>query len=66
MVIPYRSGTEEEYSELSQLLEDISTYQRDMQEALLKEKEAKKQKQIDEKEKAEEMRRSAMETLSRK
>ena len=32
-VIPrFRSGTEEEYSELHQLLEDISTYKRDIEE----------------------------------
>ena len=30
--ITKRSGTEEEYSELSQLLQDISTYRRDMEE----------------------------------
>ena len=28
----YRSGTEEEYCELTQLLEDISTYMRDFEE----------------------------------
>ena len=37
----FRSGTEEEFSELVQMLEDISTYQRDMQEAILKQKEEK-------------------------
>ena len=34
-----RSGTEENYSELTQLLEDIFTYQREMQTALSTEKE---------------------------
>lgn len=55
---------EEEYSELTQLLEDISTYQKDVREAQLKEKEEKRQKLIDERQKTEEMRRSAMETIS--
>ena len=61
-----RSETEEEYSELIQLLEDISTYQRDVQSAMLREREGKRQKQLDDKKIAEEMRRSAMETISRK
>ena len=34
-----RSGTEENYSELTQLLEDIFTYQREIQTALSTEKE---------------------------
>ena len=36
-----RSGTEEEYSELSQLLQDIWTYRRDMEDLKRKEKEEK-------------------------
>ncbi|CAH3114398.1 unnamed protein product [Pocillopora meandrina] len=42
-----KSGTEEEYSELSQLLQDISTYRRDMEEykaKTAKDKEQKKRK----------------------
>ncbi|CAH3124425.1 unnamed protein product [Pocillopora meandrina] len=42
-----KSGTEEEYSELSQLLQDISTYRRDMEEykaKTAKDKEQKKKK----------------------
>ena len=62
----YRSGTEEEYTELVQLLEDISSYRRDVEEALEKEKEKRKQKEINDKRTGVEMRKSAMETLSRK
>lgn len=61
-----RSGTEEEYSELVQLLEDISTYQRDMQTAIVQQKEKKKQKEMSDKSIGEEMRKAAMESLSRK
>ena len=39
-----KSGTEEEYDELTQLLEDIFTYRRDVLAALSKEKEEKKKK----------------------
>ena len=62
----FRSGTEEEYSELVQLLEDISTYQRDMQEAILKQKEEKKQKETNDRNIGVEMRKAAMETFSHK
>ena len=61
-----RSGTEEEYTELLQLLEDISAYQRDVQDAISKEKESKRQKEIYDKKIGEDMRKSAMETLHRK
>ena len=47
-----------------QLLEDISTYQRDMQSAILQHKEEKKQKEMSAKSIGEEMRKAAMETLS--
>ena len=64
-----RSGTEEEYGELNQLLEDISSYRRDMKE--LKEKEAMEKEQKKKKEAADqiagtEMRRKAMEGLGSK
>ena len=49
-----------------QLLEDISTYQRDMQEAQQKQKEEKRRKELEDKRIGEEMRKSAMETMSRK
>ena len=42
--ITKRSGTEEEYSELSQLLQDISTYRRDMEEYKVKTAKEKEQK----------------------
>ena len=48
------SGTEENYSELTQLLEDIFTYQRDVQTALSTKKEANK-KDLDGKQMAQEM-----------
>lgn len=45
----FRSGTEEDYTELQQLLEDASTYRRDMQE--LKDMKAKGRANAKEKEK---------------
>ena len=49
-----------------ELLEDISTYQRDMEIAHLKEKEEKKQKEESDRSKGVDMRKAAMETYSRK
>jgi hypothetical protein len=46
-----RSGTEEEYSELNVLLEDITVFRRDLEEARELEKEVKRKKiEEDEKE----------------
>ncbi|XP_068726822.1 plasminogen-binding protein PgbA-like isoform X2 [Montipora capricornis] len=62
-----KSGTEEEYSELSQLLQDISTYRRDMEEnkaKTAKEKEQKKKKEREDKKMGEEIRKKAMEGLA--
>ncbi|XP_068743269.1 DNA ligase 1-like isoform X2 [Montipora capricornis] len=62
-----KSGTEEEYSELSQLLQDISTYRRDMEEnkaKTSKEKEQKKKKEREDKKMGEEIRKKAMEGLA--
>ena len=59
-----RSGSEEEYSELEQLCEDIITYRRDLAETKEKEKEAKKRKDEIERKKAEEMRQAAVERLA--
>ena len=61
-----RSGTEEDYTELSELLEDISVYQRDF--AILKEEEKKKEseKKDDDKRKGEQMRQAAMEGVARR
>lgn len=61
-----RSGTEEDYSELTQLLQDIAEYQRDVLEAQIKEKKQKKRKEAEEKRQAEDMRTSAMMTMSSK
>lgn len=55
---------EEGYTELTQHLEDISMYQRDVQHTLLKNKESKKQKELNSKKHGEDMRQSAMETFS--
>jgi hypothetical protein len=41
----FRSGTEEEYNQLAQLLEDIWTYRRDMEDLKMKEKEEKSRKE---------------------
>lgn len=55
-----RSGTEEEYNHFMQLLEDISTYQRDVQDQKRKKKENKKKKEKEDKQKAMEMRAAAL------
>ena len=47
-----------------QLLEDICTYQRDMQSAVLQHKEEKKQKEMNDKSIGEEMRKADMENLA--
>ena len=60
----YRSGTEEEYCELTQLLEDISTYMRDFEEVKERDKNVKKKKEAEDKSKAEEIRRAAMEGMA--
>ena len=61
-----RSGTEEEYDELSQLLEDINTFRKDAEETQKKEKENKKQKEKEDKRKATEMRDAALLSLGGK
>ena len=61
-----RSGTGEEYSELSQLLQDISTYRRDMEEykaKTAKDKEQKKKIEREDKKMGEEIRKKAVEGL---
>ena len=60
----YRSGTEEEYSELQQLMGDISSYLRDLNAvkvAQAAQKEGQVKKAEEDKRKEEEMRRIAME-----
>ena len=61
-----RSGTEEEYDKLSQLLEDIYTFRKDAEETQKKEKENKKQKEKEDKRKAGEMRDAALLSLGSK
>lgn len=61
-----RSGTGEEYDELSQLLEDIYTVRKDAEETQKKEKENKKQKEKEDKRKAAEMRDAALLSLGSK
>jgi hypothetical protein len=58
-----RSGTEDDYGELSQLLEDILTYRRDCIEAKQVEKEIKMKKEEADKKQAEHIRNSAMGNL---
>ena len=63
----FRSGTEEEYTELQQLLEDVSTYKRDIQD--LKEMKSKQKSNKKEKEKLEkglEMREAALVEMTSK
>ncbi|XP_022806465.1 stress response protein NST1-like [Stylophora pistillata] len=55
-----RSGTEEEYSELIQLLEDINTFRKDMEDEAKKAYETKRRKEKDDREKGEEMREAAL------
>ena len=60
-MITKRPGTEEEYSELSQLLQDIATYRRDIEEHKAKtekEKGQKKMKEREDKKMGEEIRKS--------
>ena len=59
-----RSGTEEEYTELAQLLEDISTYTHDVQVMKTKEKQQRKMKEQGDKMKTECMRKAAMEGMA--
>ena len=61
-----RSGTEEEYSELSQLLEDILLYRRDMADLKAREKEERKKKERGDKQQGLEMRQAAMQGMSSK
>ena len=65
----FRSGTEEEYTELQQLLEDVSTYKRDIQD--LKEMKAKqisnkKEKEKEKLEKGPEMKEAALVEMTSK
>ena len=59
--VMFRSGTEEEYSELEQLLEDIVSYNKDFVYAKEVKKEMHKKKDEEDKQKGIEMRQAAME-----
>lgn len=60
------SGTEEEYTELHQLLEDITTYLKDAAELKKEKGDIRKKKEAEDKRKGEEMRKAAMESLASK
>ena len=59
-----RFGTEEEFTELEQLLEDISTYNEDFEVAVKREEESKLARKKEDKKKGEEMRLAAMTSIS--
>jgi hypothetical protein len=59
-----RSGTEEEYIELEQLLEDISSYKEGLELQRSQAKEAKKRKLEEEKRKGSDITKAAMERMS--
>ena len=61
-----RSGTEEEYNQLHQLLKDIYTFRQDIQEQKRKDKEEKKKKEREEKTNGEEMRAAALSGMASK
>ena len=62
----FRSGTEEEYTELEQLLHDINSFKRDMEELKNKEIMKKKQKQKQDREKGLQMREAALPGMASK
>ncbi|XP_044167220.1 uncharacterized protein LOC122951267 [Acropora millepora] len=61
-----RSGTEEEFTEIQQLCEDILVYRRDMIEIRKIEKESRMRKDQEDKRKGEEMRQAAVERLAKR
>ena len=61
-----RSGTEEDYIELMQLLEDIQQYLQDLALAKAEEMKSATQMRNEDKQKGEEMRKAAMEGMSSK
>ena len=60
----YRSGTEEEYTELQQLLDDIVSYTEAFDLLAQKEEEQKVTQKKEERKKGEEMRQAAMMSMS--
>ena len=65
-IVDFSSGTEEEYSELCQLLEDIASYVKDCDELKKENGKMRKKKEAEDKQKGEEMRKAAMEGLASK
>ena len=65
-LLPFRSGTEEEYTELSELLDGIISFRRDFAEQKEMEKELKKKKEEDDRNKAEIMKNAAMTRMASK
>lgn len=59
----FRSGSEEDYTELQQLLEDIQQYLQDFAIAKAEEMKTATQKRNEDKRKGEEMRKAAMEGI---
>jgi hypothetical protein len=66
MAYIFRSGTEEDFNELQQLLEDIYTFRHDQEELKQREKEKKKQKVDDDHQKALAMRSAALSGMASK
>ena len=62
----FRSGSEEDYTELQQLLEDIQQYLQDLAIAKAEEMKTATQKCNEDKRKGEDMRKAAMEGISSK
>ena len=60
----WRSGTEEEFTEIQQLCEDILVYRRDMIEMRKMEKESRTKREQEDKRKGEEMRQAAVKRIA--
>ena len=63
LILLDRSGTEEDYNELNQLMEDAASYLTDMQKEEVSKKITKKAKDDEDKQKGIELRDAAMKTL---
>ena len=60
----WRSGTEEEFTEIQQLCEDILVYRRDMIEMRKMEKESRTKREQEDKRKGEEMQQAAVKRIA--
>jgi hypothetical protein len=65
-LLTFRSGTQEDYNELSQLLEGIISFRRDFAEQKEIEKEQKRKKEEDDRNKGEVMKNAAMTRMGSK